>query len=76
MPEAPWTDEQVANLNRWQKEGYVHEYTCPRAHRPYSSRVLIARNDGWHCPSCDYTQTWAHSIAVTEGPPLQNEARR
>ena len=70
MPEAPWTDEQVANLNRWQQAGYVHEYTCPRAHSRF------ARNDGWRCPSCDYTQTWAHSIAVTEGPPLRKESWR
>src|SRR5262245_33229944 len=58
MVKAPWTDEQVANLNRFQACKYLHEFTCPMAHRG-SSRTLIARPDGWHCPECDYRQSWA-----------------
>lgn len=56
---APWTDEEVELLNRWQQAGYVHEFTCP-THHSERSRVLVAHNDGWHCPSCKYRQDWAH----------------
>jgi len=66
MIEAPWTDEQVENLNRWQQCGYVHPFTCANHHE--GSRDLIARNDGWHCPTCPYTQTWAHE-SMMQGPP-------
>jgi len=65
--EAPWTDEQVDALNRWQQCGHVHEFTCPNHHK--ASRVLEAKNDGWHCPGCTYTQTWAHVMMTREPPP-------
>ena len=68
MIEAPWTDEQVFNLNRWQQAGHVHEYTCPNDHE--GSRVLVACNDGWHCPSCPYTQAWAHASAGEDRPTM------
>ena len=39
--------------------------------------VLIATPDGWICPSCDYTQDWAHGFmadgswrAVAESNPF------
>ena len=38
--EAPWTDKQVDNLNRWQTCDHVHEFTCPNNHE--ASRVLVA----------------------------------
>jgi hypothetical protein len=63
---APWTDEQVANLNRWQQAGYVHEWTCPNDHP--GSRTLVADNDGWWCVGCGYTQNWAHPNML-QGPP-------
>jgi hypothetical protein len=67
MLEAPWTDAQVENLNRWQQAGHVHPFTCPNDHA--ESRVLLAQNDGWHCPSCEYTQTWAHAMMALGPPP-------
>jgi ribosomal protein S27AE len=30
--DAPWTDEQVAALNRYQKLDHVHPFTCPHIH--------------------------------------------
>lgn len=57
---APWTDEQVAALNRFQTSGFVHEFTCRDDHGA-NSRVLVAHRDGWHCPSCSYRQNWAHA---------------
>ncbi|MFF7527322.1 hypothetical protein [Streptomyces pseudovenezuelae] len=63
---APWTPDQVAALNEFQHRGGVHPFTCGGDHAP-GSPVLIAREDGWHCPQpygepCDYTQDWAHAF--------------
>lgn len=73
---APWTDDEVAALNRFQTCGFVHEFTCIDDHGS-ASRVLIARRDGWHCPSCGYRQDWAHRFMLQEpvnpfaGTPIQ-----
>jgi hypothetical protein len=54
----------VAALNRFQREGGMHPFTCGGEHAP-GSPVLVARIDGWHCSDpygegCDYRQDWAH----------------
>jgi hypothetical protein len=68
---APWTDEQVAALNRFQTGGRMHPFTC--RHRDQSGHVerphadlgqLVATRDGWTCPDCGYTQDWAHRMMV------------
>lgn len=59
---APFTDEEVKNLNEFQKLGFVHVFTCGNDHE--GNRVLVATNKGWICPSCDYTQNWCHAIMV------------
>jgi hypothetical protein len=74
MIEAPWTDDQVKGLNRWQQAGHVHEFTCPNDHE--GLRVLIAQKDGWHCPSCAYTQTWAWAEMLNKPPPNPFEQHR
>ncbi|MEU8902151.1 hypothetical protein [Streptomyces mirabilis] len=61
---APWTPEQVAALNRFQREGGMHPFTCGGDHAP-GSPALVAYTDGWRCPqpygeACDYRQDWAH----------------
>jgi hypothetical protein len=77
--DAPWTPEQVAALNAYQRRGDMHPFTCggdraDAAHRRYAEEagdgdwgVLVARQDGWVCPVCGYRQTWAHAfMAATE----------
>lgn len=59
--EAPFTAEQVERLNAFQHRPEIHPFTCPNDHRPGDNDVLVAHEDGWHCPSCDYRQTWAHA---------------
>jgi hypothetical protein len=58
---APWTQDQVDGLTRWQTSGVVHEYTCgtDSSHRP-----LVATVDGWTCPDCPYRQDWAIASTV------------
>jgi hypothetical protein len=58
---APWTDKQVAALNRFQSYGLVHPFTCP-GHDGDGDRTLLATNAGWVCRHCSYTQNWAHDL--------------
>ena len=64
MPEinAPWTPEQVAALNAFQRSGRMHPFTCSARHPMH--QTLVAEPDGWVCPddACDYRQKWAHSF--------------
>ncbi|KAB2976015.1 hypothetical protein F8R89_30885 [Streptomyces sp. SS1-1] len=61
---APWTPEQVAALNRFQREGGMHPFTCGAEHATGQSPVLVATNGGWVCPDpqCVYRQDWAHAF--------------
>jgi hypothetical protein len=56
---APFTPAQVEALNRFQREGGMHPFTCGAPHWP-----LVAETDGWHCPvrGCCYWQNWAHAF--------------
>lgn len=65
---APWHDEEVAALNRWQTAGYVHAFTCANDHD--EPRDLLATPSGWTCqhPDCGYTQTWAHKFMLNVPP--------
>jgi hypothetical protein len=54
---APFTESQVISLNRFQTCGRVHPFTCGKCRSD-----LVAATDGWHCPTCDYTQDWAHDF--------------
>lgn len=73
MTKAPFTDEQVKNLNDFQAFGRFHPFTCggnrsSEAHRAYAEvhggdlGQLVATNEGWRCPVCDYRQDWAHGF--------------
>jgi hypothetical protein len=56
---APWTEEQVSKLNKFQSRGIMHPFTCSGGHGN-----LIATKDGWICEKCDYTQDWAHAMML------------
>lgn len=60
---APWSEEQVQALNRFQQLGIMHPFTCgKRDNHREDDGILIASEAGWHCPAwnCDYIQTWAY----------------
>jgi hypothetical protein len=77
---APWTDDQVENLNRYQGwAGAFHPFTCGRReHHPDDPGVLVAERDGWHCPAagCGYRQTWAHPFMAAPPTPAMAERER
>lgn len=62
---APFTEEQVRNLNAFQFTMNLHPFTCGTNSRHNGGR-LIARTEGWFCPDCDHTQDWAHA-AMADG---------
>jgi hypothetical protein len=61
--EAPWTPGQVESLNAFQQAGTMHPFTCGSDACPAvgGRAVLTAREYGWVCLGCDYTQSWAHA---------------
>jgi hypothetical protein len=79
---APFTPGQVASLNAYQASGAWHEFTCGNDDCPRDQAILIAREDGWHCPACPHTQDRAHDIMtdwswqgitvrINDGPPVK-----
>jgi hypothetical protein len=61
----PWTSEQVASLNEYQRSGAFHPFTCGQCRDAdpdlplRDDHLLTATVDGWTCPTCDFTQGWA-----------------
>lgn len=69
MKFAPWTQEEVAHLNLWQASPHVHPFTCGFRDEGHTDNgrdvgVLIAEEDGWHCPDCSYRQYWCHDFML------------
>lgn len=60
---APWTPEQVDQLNKWQQAEYVCPFSCKNEHL-CDNDILIATTEGWECPEqkCGYKQNWAHDF--------------
>ena len=69
----PWTQEQVAALNRYQQGRWMHPFTCGSGNRTDAAHldgegILVATLDGWICPYCDYRQDWAHEFMLWPEP--------
>lgn len=72
----PWTPAQVVALNRYQHTEPYHPFTCgndrgdaqhvryaeTHGHTDYG--ILVATENGWKCPVCNYTQYWAHDFMM------------
>ncbi len=68
---APFTDEQVVALNRYQEETFMHPFTCCshdgcERHEREDSGMLIATNEGWVCPCGKWKQDWAHEFMLNK----------
>jgi hypothetical protein len=70
MSEAPWTDQEVANINEFQRGGAFHPFTCACPH-PQRNDRLVAHNDGLRCDHCGFTQTWVHSF-MSDGSAMKS----
>lgn len=60
---APWDQATVQALNALQRSGTYHGYTCAE----HTSQLLMAHEDGWHCPTCTYRQSWADRSSAEAG---------
>jgi hypothetical protein len=61
---APFTPEQVRNLNGYQESGAYHPYTCRSGCRVKvegyeDAASLLAEEKGLVCPVCGHVQAWA-----------------
>lgn len=75
---APFEASACDRLNQFQvgvNEGFHgHPFTCGNRNDGNHGEeggdlgILIATEEGWVCPHCDYTQQWAHPIMASEAP--------
>ena len=55
---APWTDEQVDALDKWQGDETQHPYTC------VCGESLTPHNDGWQCDYCGHKQNFCYEFSL------------
>jgi hypothetical protein len=63
---APFTDEEVRILDLWQKNDYLHPYTCCD-HKP-----MTATSEGLKCDDCGKLQEWVHDFSLRESAATYN----
>lgn len=68
-----WSEETCKALNRYQNLGIMHPYTCGN---DSNHKVLVAKEDGWHCPDCDYRQTTASKFMIEIGNKTDEQLRK
>lgn len=57
------TQDQINSFNEFQRAGWTHPFTCGTKEKhecKVDEDVLVARENGLSCPSCDFTQIWCH----------------
>lgn len=66
----PWSSDQVAALNAFQRSGRFHPFTCGQRASHVGDDILVATGGGWVCPheGCGYTQKWAHPLMTERLP--------
>lgn len=72
---APFTDQEVENLNKYQQSGLFHPFTCggsdwgieecERANGT-GEGLLTATSGGWVCPCGKYKQDWAWDFMASD----------
>ena len=72
MKTAPFTPEEVANLQAYQNAGIFHPFTCGNEK---CRADLVPTTNGWICPrdGCGYTQNWAHEFMMDGSATRQKE---
>lgn len=59
-----FTPDEVESLNAYQQARVMHPFTCGGDRTDDNhldgEGLLVATVDGWSCPYCPYTQSWAH----------------
>lgn len=77
--QAPFNENQIKNLERYQRLGYVHPFTCPQNSTHISDGILLPTTNGMICIECGYIQNWVHdymtSASFLKKDPLVNILR-
>lgn len=65
--EAPFTDEQVKNINEYQKHPSFHPFTCCShdgctRNETNNNGLLVATNTGMECSCGKWKQKWVHKF--------------
>jgi len=66
---APFTDDEVRILDVWQKNDYLHPYTC------CDSEPMKATTDGLKCDKCGRLQEWVHDFSLRESAAEYNPSK-
>lgn len=66
---APFTDDQVEALNKYQTGTSFHPFTCCsyddcKRGSQDDQGILIASNEGWVCPCGKWKQNWAWAFML------------
>jgi hypothetical protein len=69
---APFTEEQVEKLKKYQENGKFHPFTCcsqgsnEKCERKngVGEGLLIPSTEGWVCPCGEIKQNWCHKFMV------------
>lgn len=71
MPEKVFTSSEVESLNAYQKSNAFHPFTCggDRTDEKHldGEGLLVATEEGFSCPYCEYRQLWAHDFMKNWG---------
>jgi hypothetical protein len=75
MSTAPWTPEEVRNLEAWQASPRFHPYTCTYCRDAdgyplQDEHRLVPTTNGWRCPTCNMRQNWCYRPMLDGPPPL------
>lgn len=66
MVHAPFTEDQAASLNAYQRASVFHPFTCGNRsddnHFGDESELVAMAGGGWVCAFCDYRQDWAWAV--------------
>lgn len=60
--EAPFTDEQVQQIQAWQDNKITHDLTCGTEG---CGTVLSVKKEGLFCEKCKYTQQYVPGVIVS-----------
>lgn len=55
----PYSQSEVENMNGYQASDVFHPLTCGN---DSGHPNLVATEAGWHCPACEYKQTWSYGF--------------
>lgn len=72
--QAPFTDDQVEKLKKYQENGIMHPFTCCspenisdcQRKNGTSDGHLIPSNEGWICPCGQYKQNWCYDLMLKD----------